>query len=67
MGLRGGTQVRTESPCVLQDFVPFGAAAQKQTLKVKMYYAIPNLRGLIWSLRGLIRGEGDKQLNILTE
>ena len=33
MGRGGGTEVRTygrtDSPCVLQDFVPFGAAAQK--------------------------------------
>ena len=38
MGL-GGTDVRTDgrtdSPCVLQDFVPFGAAAQKRTKERK--------------------------------
>ena len=26
----GRTDIRTESPCVLQDFVPFGTAAQKE-------------------------------------
>ena len=26
------TDERTKVPCVLQDFVPFGAAAQKQTI-----------------------------------
>ena len=26
----GQTNERTEVPCVLQDFVPFGAAAQKE-------------------------------------
>ena len=32
MGLGGDvrTYVRTDSPCVLEDFVPFGAAAQKR-------------------------------------
>ena len=25
---QGGTDGRTDSPCVLQDFVPFGATAQ---------------------------------------
>ena len=29
-GAGGQLDGRTESPCVLQDFVPFGAAAQKQ-------------------------------------
>ena len=31
--MKGGTNERTDeqkSPCVLQDFVPFGAAAQKE-------------------------------------
>ena len=27
------TYGQTDSPCVLQDFVPFGAAAQKTALK----------------------------------
>ena len=26
--MEGRTDIRTDSPCVLQDFVPFGAAAQ---------------------------------------
>ena len=29
-GTDGRTYGRTDSPCVLQDFVPFGAAAQKE-------------------------------------
>ena len=29
-GTYGRTDGRTDSPCVLQDFVPFGAAAQKK-------------------------------------
>ena len=37
-GAEGGTDVRTygqtDSPCVLQDFVPFGAAAQTATSTV---------------------------------
>ena len=28
-GMHGRTYGQTDSPCVLQDFVPFGAAAQK--------------------------------------
>ena len=31
----GQTDEYTDSPCVLQDFVPFGAAAQKATVRLK--------------------------------
>ena len=35
-GTYGRTYGRTDSPCVLQDFVPFGAAAQKSTDLMKL-------------------------------
>ena len=50
--LLGGTDKRTnkqtnkrKSPCVLQDFVPFGAAAQKGKLVIEQAYAVgPTVR-----------------------
>ena len=38
----GRTDKRTKVPCVLQDFIPFGAAAQKPD---------PNLQAEIWASR----------------
>ena len=39
----GRTDKRTKVPCILQDFVPFGAAAQKEKEKEQV------AQGNIWS------------------
>ena len=39
-------------PCVLQDFVPFGAAAQKAAMKLNLRGQISGLRRQIQGLRG---------------